>query len=208
MKNLISGFARSSILVTAFASLACGASSSDELVGDREPGTSRRTGDTQESTGIDAPADGTSKAPDTTGSAATPSDVGEGAGALPGVPFTGAIDTGPATFGASIVPAPVYREVLGWAGWLCADLGETLPSRALVSSWYRLSSGQSAAAVYTGSCAALSTDPAKAAYGVVPGWPEYKCATLPDGNSSMWFLIGSGVRTAVRVSGSCASWAR
>ena len=100
-------------------------------------------------------------------------------------------------------------EALRRAVTLCGDLGMfNEHSTFLVSRWYVARNGVASALDYTGSCASYASDPQKAAYHSVAGWPQYQCADLPDGKSSMWFALGQGVRTAVMYSGSCASWAR
>lgn len=110
---------------------------------------------------------------------------------------------------------PVYRAVLGRdasfaTGHLCGDLGAIDPGKdsRLIFNWKRASDPDVYANTYFGTCAELAIGTAAAVaqahYNEVPGIPGKKCATLPDYNSSMWFDIGSGVRTARKFAKNCS----
>lgn len=207
---------RSTLLVTiALFTVACGAAGDDDVVAHRDRAST-----------VDEPA-GEAKAPVDPPKADEPTattsqlcgagtvetgDVDASGSAIcteaPGTPIEQPAIPAGANGVASSAPL-VFREVLGWPNWECADLGQNA-SGTLQSVWYYNLTNQRYPQyqTFTGSCASWASDPVAAAYKAVAGWPNWKCADLPSNTQSMWFVIGQGVRTAQKYKSNCASYAR
>lgn len=107
-------------------------------------------------------------------------------------------------------PPLSFRSVIGWPIWRCADLGalDGPNGKDSQSVWYLTKQGFDGRHIYRGSCASLSSDPKSAEYKSVAGWPAWLCADVPEGDTSMWFLVENGIRTAAPYGGVCASYER